>query len=85
MHAFRYLLIQLLLQVLLRPDKLFEAAYDLVICCKKAFPAAALGDSSEDEYNGNNAHKFMDVLVDTFCSLLPHTSGPTCYAIEQAS
>nr|CAD1824327.1 unnamed protein product [Ananas comosus var. bracteatus] len=63
MHAFRYLLIQLLLQVLLRPDKFFEAAIDLVICCKKAFPAAALGDSSEeDEYNGNDAPKFMDVF-----------------------
>ncbi|KAJ0962754.1 hypothetical protein J5N97_027876 [Dioscorea zingiberensis] len=83
--ALCYLLIQLLLQVLLHPGEFSEAALELVICCKKAFPAAAHGDSSEneDEFDDNGAPALMDVLVDTFLSLLPHTSGPMFFAIEQ--
>ncbi|XP_044491114.1 uncharacterized protein LOC123215113 isoform X2 [Mangifera indica] len=34
LHALRYLLIQLLLQVLLRPGEYSEAASELVMCCK---------------------------------------------------
>ncbi|ONM32249.1 uncharacterized protein [Zea mays] len=46
MHAMRYLLIQLLLQVLLHPDEYWEATFDVAICCKKSFPVIAQGDNS---------------------------------------
>ncbi|XP_058069514.1 rDNA transcriptional regulator pol5 [Magnolia sinica] len=84
-HALRYLLIQLLLQVLLRPGEFSEAASELVICCKKAFAAPALLDSSgeEDEFDDNGMPELMDVLVDTLLSLLPQSSGPMCFAVEQ--
>ncbi|XP_072999992.1 rDNA transcriptional regulator pol5 [Typha latifolia] len=84
-HALRYLLIQLLLQVLLRPGEFSEASIEIVICCKKAFPSAAHGDSSEeeDEFDENGTPEFMNVLVDTLLSLLPQSSGPTCFAVEQ--
>lgn len=89
MHAMQFLLIQLLLQILLHPGEFHEAAIDLTICCKKTFSFL----SSEDEEKGEEEEKeeegpapqFMDVLVDTFLSLLPHSSGPLNYAIEQAS
>ncbi|XP_078169709.1 uncharacterized protein LOC144564074 [Carex rostrata] len=87
MHAMQFLLIQLLLQILLHPGEFHEAAIDLTICCKKTFSFL----SSEDEEKGEEEEKeeegpapqFMDVLVDTFLSLLPHSSGPLNYAIEQ--
>ena len=102
MHVMRYLLIQLLLQVLLHPDEYWEAAVDVTICCKKSFPAIAQGDNStEQESNGRGSLdsddvgaeesneevslEFMDVLVQTFLSILPHVSGPMCFTIEQAS
>lgn len=101
MHAMRYLLIQLLLQVLLHPDEYWEAAVDVTICCKKSFPAIAQGDnSSGQESSGHGSAdsdedgpeepseevslEFMDVLVQTFLSILPHVSGPMCFTIEQA-
>ncbi|KAJ8465662.1 hypothetical protein OPV22_028214 [Ensete ventricosum] len=84
LHAFRYLLIQLLLQVLVCPGEFSEAALELTICCRKAFPAAADDGSSEDEeYDGNNVPEFMDVLVDNLLSLLPQSSSPLCFAVEQ--
>lgn len=100
MHAMRYLLIQLLLQVLLHPDDYWEAAVDVTICCKKSFPAVAQGDNSTrqessghgsadsdedglEESNEEGSLEFMDVLVQTFLSILPHVSGPMCYTIEQ--
>ncbi|KAM0933020.1 putative DNA-directed DNA polymerase [Dioscorea sansibarensis] len=84
LHALHYLLIQLLLQVLLHPGDFSEAALELVICCKKAFPTVARGDTSEnDDEDDNDDPELMDVMVDTFLSLLPHTSGPMFYAIEQ--
>ncbi|CAL9079455.1 unnamed protein product [Musa textilis] len=84
LHAFRYLLIQLLLQVLIRPGEFSEVALELTICCKKAFPAAADDGSSEDEeYDGNDVPEFMDVLVDNLLSLLPQSSSPLCFAVEQ--
>ncbi|WVZ77983.1 hypothetical protein U9M48_025769 [Paspalum notatum var. saurae] len=101
MHVMRYLLIQLLLQVLLHPDEYWEAAVDVTICCKKSFPAIAQGDNSSgqesgghgsEESNGDGSDdsdedaskdsheemplEFMDVLVQTFLSILPHASGP---------
>ena len=87
MHAVRHLLIQLLLQVLLHPGEFSEAALELVICCKKAFPAASPGDSLEeqDEFDDGDAPEMMDVLVDTLLSLLPQSSAPICFAVEQAS
>jgi DNA polymerase phi len=87
MHAMRFLLIQLLLQILLHPGEFHEAAVDLTICCKKAFSFLSQDNSSEgeEEEEEGSAPQFMDVLVDTFLSLLPHSSGPLNYAIEQAS
>jgi DNA polymerase phi len=102
MHAMRYLLIQLLLQVLLHPDEYWEAAVDVTICCNKSFPAIAQGDNSsaqesaehgsqESDEDGSEdpneevSLEFMDVLVQTFLSVLPHASGPVCFTIEQAS
>lgn len=101
MHVIRYLLIQLLLQVLLHPEEYWEAAIDVIICCKKTFPSIAQCDSSslpkpledgaeesdedgsEEEPNEDGPLEFMDVLVQTFLSLLPHVSGPVCFTIEQ--
>ncbi|CAN6247266.1 unnamed protein product [Urochloa humidicola] len=108
MHAMRYLLIQLLLQVLLHPDEYWEAAVDVTICCKKSFPAIAQGDNSSGQESGEQdaresdddeskesdedgseesneevSLEFMDVLVQTFLSILPHASGPVCFTIEQ--
>lgn len=84
LHALRYLLIQLLLQVLLRPGEFSEAASDLVMCCKKAFATSDLLNSSgEDESDGDSTPELMDVLVDTLLSLLPQSSAPVRSAIEQ--
>ncbi|KAK4378537.1 hypothetical protein RND71_000399 [Anisodus tanguticus] len=83
-HSMRYLLIQLLLQVLLRPQEFSEASSELVICCTKAFRSSdLLASSGEDETDGDDAPEFMDVLVDTMLSLLPQSSAPTRTAIEQ--
>uniref|UniRef100_A0A0E0CF55 DNA polymerase V n=1 Tax=Oryza meridionalis TaxID=40149 RepID=A0A0E0CF55_9ORYZ len=108
MHAMRYLLIQLLLQVLLHPDEYWEAAIDVTICCKKSFPSIVQNDKSSgqpsnegaevfnedgpgksnkdgpEEHNDDASEdsnedgplEFMDVLVQTFLSVLPHVSGP---------
>ncbi|CAA6658932.1 unnamed protein product [Spirodela intermedia] len=73
LHALRYLLIQLLLQLVLRPQEFSDAAAELIICCKKAFPG--LDDDGSPE--------LMDVLMDTLLSLVPQSSSPMCYAIEQ--
>ncbi|XP_011002970.1 PREDICTED: DNA polymerase V-like [Populus euphratica] len=83
LHAMRFLLIQLLLQVLLRPGEFSEAASELIICCKKAFAASDLLDSGEEELDNDADPKLMDVLVDTFLSLLPQSSAPLRSAIEQ--
>ncbi|KAL2254491.1 UNVERIFIED_CONTAM: Myb-binding protein 1A-like protein [Sesamum indicum] len=84
LHALRYLLIQLLLQLLLRPGEFFEAASELVVCCKKAFGSSDLLESSgEDEPEGDGVPELMDVLVDTMLSLLPQSSAPLRSAIEQ--
>ncbi|XP_073123017.1 uncharacterized protein [Henckelia pumila] len=84
LHALRYLLIQLLLQILLHPGEFFEAATELLVCCKKAFGSSdLLGSSSEDELDGDNDPELMDVVVDTMLSLLPQSSAPLRSAIEQ--
>ncbi|KAL6964195.1 DNA-directed DNA polymerase [Sarracenia purpurea var. burkii] len=84
LHALRYLLIQLVLQVLLRPGEFSEAASELTICCKKIFATPDLLDSSgEDETDGDGMPALMDVLVDTLLSLLPQSSAPMRSAIEQ--
>ncbi|KAI8025671.1 rDNA transcriptional regulator pol5 [Camellia lanceoleosa] len=86
LHALRYLLIQLVLQVLLRPGEFSEAVSELIICCKKAFSTADLLDSSgEDEIDGDGTPMLMDVLVDTLLSLLPQSSAPMRSAIEQVN
>lgn len=84
LHALRYLLIQLLLQVLLRPGEFSEAASELILCCKKAFSSSDLLESSgEDELDGDETPELMNVLVDTLLSLLPESSAPMRSAIEQ--
>lgn len=86
LHALRYLLIQVLLQVLLRPGEFSEAASELILCCKKAFSSSDLLESSgEDELDDNETPELMDVLVDTLLSLLPQSSAPMRSAIEQVS
>lgn len=85
LHALRYLLIQLLLQLLLQPDEYSEAASELMICCRKAFSIHdLLGSSSgEDESEDGESPELMDVLVDTLLSLLPQSSAPLRFAVEQ--
>ncbi|KAJ8452922.1 hypothetical protein Cgig2_014685 [Carnegiea gigantea] len=84
LHALRYLLIQLLLQLLLRPDEYSEAASELIICCQKAFSVHdLLGSSGEDELDDGESPELMDVLVDTLLSLLPQSSAPMRSAVEQ--
>ncbi|XP_068320900.1 rDNA transcriptional regulator pol5-like [Pyrus communis] len=84
LHALRYLLIQLLLQMLLRPKEYLEAVSELMICCKKAFPVSDLLDApGEDDLDDEGAPAMMDVLVDTLLSLLPESSAPMRTAIEQ--
>ncbi|XP_019239741.1 PREDICTED: DNA polymerase V-like [Nicotiana attenuata] len=82
-HSMRYLLMQLLLQVLLRPEEFSEAASELVICCSKAFRSSDLASSGEDEADGDGTHELMDVLVDTMLSLLPQSSAAMRTAIEK--
>ncbi|PKI65705.1 hypothetical protein CRG98_013894 [Punica granatum] len=86
LHSVRYLLIQLLLQVLLQPEEFVEAASELLICCKKVFSPPDLLESpsgEDDDSSGEGAPKLMDVLVDTLLSLLPQSSAPMRSAIEQ--
>lgn len=84
LHALRYLLIQLLLQVLLRSGEYSEAASELVICCKKVFSTVDRPDNSgEDDLDVDTAPELMDVLVDTLLSLLPQSSAPMRSSIEQ--
>ncbi|KAL1534429.1 DNA-directed DNA polymerase [Salvia divinorum] len=82
-HALRYLLIQLLLQIILRPGEFFEAASEVVMCCKKAFASSDIESSGDDEPEEDGAPELMDVLVDTMLSLLPQASAPLRSAIEQ--
>ncbi|KAI4299194.1 hypothetical protein L6164_032675 [Bauhinia variegata] len=84
LHAMRYLLVQLLLQVLLGPGEYSEAASELVMCCKKAFSILDLPESSvEESLEVDIAPEWIDVLVDTLLSLLPQASAPMRSAIEQ--
>lgn len=84
LHALRYLLIQLLLQVLLHPREYSEAASELIICCKKAFSASDAPDSSgEEDLEVDDTPELMDVLVDTLLSLLPQSSAPMRSSIDQ--
>ncbi|GLT70330.1 hypothetical protein SLA2020_424240 [Shorea laevis] len=84
LRALRHLLVQLLLQVLLRPGEFSDAISELVICCKKAFTSSdILNSSGEDELDGDALPELMDVLVDTLLSLLPESSAPMRSAIEQ--
>lgn len=85
MHSLRYLLIQLLLQIIIRPGEFFEAASEVVMCCKKAYVSADFESPGEDETDGDGAPELMDVLVDTMLSLLPQSSAPLRSAIEQVS
>lgn len=83
LHALRYLLIQLLLQLLLRPGEFSEAASEIRICCKKFFPSSNMVDSDDEPDDGDEAPELMDVFVDTLLSLLPQSSAPMRSAIEQ--
>ncbi|XP_076929622.1 uncharacterized protein LOC143594119 [Bidens hawaiensis] len=84
LHALRYLLIQLLLQLLLRPGEFSEAVSEITICCKKFFLSPDLLDSDDEpDDNNDEAPALMDVFVDTLISLLPQSSAPMRSAIEQ--
>ncbi|GAB2269508.1 hypothetical protein Dimus_004425 [Dionaea muscipula] len=85
LHALRYLLLQLVLQLLLQPaGDLSEAASELIICCQKAFAVHDLLDSAgeEETEHGESPH-LMDVLVDTLLSILPQASAPMRSSVEQ--
>lgn len=69
--------------MLLRPRDFSEAASELIICCKKAFPTPDLLESSGEEDADDTTPAVMDVLVDTLLSLLPQSSAPMRTAIEQ--
>ncbi|RZC61830.1 hypothetical protein C5167_023587 [Papaver somniferum] len=85
LHALRYLLIQLLLQVLLRPEEFFEAAFQLVICCRKSYPSPDFLESVDDVMDDSETPEpeLFDVLVDALLSLLPQSSPPLRLAVEQ--
>ncbi|MQL80121.1 hypothetical protein Taro_012548 [Colocasia esculenta] len=85
LRAVRYLLVQLLLELLLHPGELSEAVAEIIICCKKAFPGATQFESvdEEDVLDDNDNPELLDVLVDNLLSLLPQSSGPMFYAVEQ--
>ena len=80
-HALRYLMIQLLLQVLLHPGEFTEPVSEIIICCKKAYKLTDIPDQEEDESDGDI--EWMDVLVDTLISLLPQSSASVRTSIEQ--
>lgn len=81
MQAMRFLLIQLLLEIPLRPGEICETAAELLICCNKAFGnVIELVESNDDE---NETPALMDVLVDALLSLLPHSPAPVRAAVEQ--
>ncbi|KAL8159806.1 hypothetical protein V2J09_001343 [Rumex salicifolius] len=81
-HALRYLLIQLVLQLLLRPGELAGAAFELIICISKNFAFNELIESSGED-DSENSPDPLDVQLDTLLSLLPQSSAPLRYAIEQ--
>lgn len=69
--------------MLLRPGEFSEAASELVMCCKKAFSASDLLDSSGEDEDSDLTPNLMDVMVDTLLSLLPQSSAPMRSAMEQ--
>ncbi|XP_022763607.1 uncharacterized protein LOC111309054 isoform X2 [Durio zibethinus] len=84
LHALRYLVILLLLEVLLRPGEYSEAASELVICCEKALAASGIRISSgEDKLDSDSITELMDVLVDTLLSLLSQSSASMQSVIEK--
>ncbi|KAF3783570.1 DNA polymerase V [Nymphaea thermarum] len=83
-YPMRFLLVQLLLQVLLKPGEFSETASELVICYKKAFVTLTDLESTDEEHDDDTGSPaFMDVLVDTLLSLLPQSSAPLFFSIEQ--
>ncbi|KAI3889727.1 hypothetical protein MKX03_007749 [Papaver bracteatum] len=85
LRALRYLLIQLLLQVLLRPEEFFEAAFQLIICCQKSYPSSDFLESVDDVMDDSETPEpeLFDVLVDALLTLLPQSSPPLRLAVEQ--
>ncbi|KAK4756143.1 hypothetical protein SAY87_006270 [Trapa incisa] len=84
LHSLRYLLIQLLLQILLHPGEFVEAASELIICCKKTFDIPDILESGDDDDSGTEEEPVLvDVLVDTLLSLLPQSSAPMRSTVEQ--
>ncbi|KAH1098858.1 hypothetical protein J1N35_015779 [Gossypium stocksii] len=58
LHALRYLLILLLLQVLLQPGEFSDAASELITCCKKVI----LHSYGEDDLDDDTAPELTDVF-----------------------
>lgn len=69
--------------MLLRPGEFYEAASELIMCCKKAFASSDLLNSSGEDESNDETPELMDVLVDTLLSMLPQSSAPMRSAIEQ--
>lgn len=71
--------------MLLGPREFLEAATELLVCCRKAFPPADLLDSSGEDDVDADEPAAKDVLVETFLSILilPVTPAPMRTAIEQ--
>ncbi|KAJ8764735.1 hypothetical protein K2173_009123 [Erythroxylum novogranatense] len=83
-HSIRYLLIQILLQLLLQPEEFSEAVSELIILCKKGYQSSGFVEySDEEELDNDTTSQFIDVLLDTLLSLLPQSSAPIRSAIEQ--
>ena len=64
MRALRYLLIQLVLQLLLRPGELSESAFELVICIGKDFGFQEVVDSSGDDGTEDSPNHWMFNITD---------------------
>eukprot|EP01018_Ginkgo_biloba_P011759 Gb_03940 [translate_table: standard] len=84
MQAMHFLLIQLLLQILLRPGEVCEMTTKLVLCCKKAF-GSVVELEVEDQDDEGEPPVLIDVLVDTLLSLLPQSPAPVRGSVEQST
>ncbi|KAK8700253.1 hypothetical protein V6N13_018654 [Hibiscus sabdariffa] len=84
LHALRYVLILLLLQVFLGPREFSDVASKLIICCKNVSTSCRdIGSNGEDDLDNDPTLELTDVLVDTLVSLSPHSSAPKRSVIEQ--
>ncbi|KAA3482497.1 myb-binding protein 1A [Gossypium australe] len=74
LHALRYLLILLLLQVLLQPGEFSDAASELIICCKKVI----LHSYGEDDLDDDTAPELTDSHQPPYRLLFSRCETMTC-------